>query len=74
MNMKQKEIEIDLRKIKGDGEFDCPNCGARIDPEDESDKVFTIEEPKVVDEQLVELSLKCKCGALIVLTGFEPIE
>ena len=67
--MKETKV-IDLTKIDGSGSFGCPHCGATIDPDDSSDKVYTVEGSTVKEDQLVELMLKCNCGALLRLTGF----
>ncbi len=64
--------KIDLTKIEGDGAFPCPNCGALISPEDESEEVYKIVNTKVINDQLVELVVECcYCRTHIVLTGFE---
>jgi ribosomal protein S27AE len=63
--------EVDLTKIKGEGDFPCPGCGAVISPEDETENVYTILETKIKDESLEELVIQCnKCGSKIRLTGF----
>jgi len=63
--------EVDLTKIKGEGDFPCPNCGVVISPEDETEDVYTILETKVKGESLEELVIQCnKCGSKIRLVGF----
>jgi len=63
--------EVDLTKIQGDGEFPCPNCGAIISPEDETEDVYRILETKVKGETLEELVIQCNnCGSKIRLVGF----
>lgn len=66
---------IDLTQIEGDGDFLCPSCGTLISPEDESETSYTIQEVKMQrDEQLQELTVKCKrCGSTIHLTGFTTL-
>ena len=62
---------VDLTKIDGDGAFPCPDCGAMISPDDESEEVYHIAETKVRNDELAELVLTCnKCGSMIKLTGF----
>jgi len=62
---------IDTTKISGEGDFPCPKCGTKISPDDETEENYTILEPKVKDDELVELILQCnKCGSYIKLTGF----
>jgi len=63
--------EVDLTKIKGEGDFPCPSCGVVISPEDETEDVYTILETKVKGESLEELVIQCnKCGSKIRLVGF----
>jgi len=63
--------EVDLTKIKGEGDFPCPNCGVIISPEDETEDVYRILETKVRGESLEELVILCnKCGSKIRLVGF----
>ena len=70
--MKQPLVYVvDLTKIKGDGEFPCPNCGVVISPEDETEDIYKILETKVKGESLEELIIQCnKCGSKIRLVGF----
>jgi len=63
--------EVDLTKIKGEGDFPCPSCGVVISPEDETEVVYSILETKVKGESLEELVIQCnKCGSKIRLVGF----
>jgi hypothetical protein len=63
--------EVDLTKIKGEGDFPCPSCGVVISPEDETEDVYHILETKVKGESLEELVIQCnKCGSKIRLVGF----
>jgi ribosomal protein S27AE len=64
---------IDLTKIDGDGAFPCPKCGTVISPEDETEEVYKIVDTKIINDELVELVIKCgKCGSNTKLTGFQP--
>jgi len=68
---KSSVYTVDLTKIDGDGSFPCPNCGAIISPDDETEEVYSILETKVKNDKLAELILKCnKCGSKIRLIGF----
>ncbi len=63
---------IDLAAMDGDGAFPCPKCGTIISPDDETEEVYRIVNTKIMNEQLVELVIKCgSCKTNIVLTGFE---
>jgi len=67
--------EVDLTKIKGEGDFPCPNCGVIISPEDETEDVYRILETKVKGQTLEELVIQCnKCGSKIRLVGFLVLE
>lgn len=67
------EYEIDLTKIEGAGDFPCPNCGAVISPDDETETVYSILETKVRGESLEELVILChNCRSKIRLVGFLP--
>ena len=70
--MKQKSIfKIDITKIKGAGDFPCPNCGAVISPDDETETVYSIIKTKTKNDALEELILQCnKCKSKIHLVGF----
>ena len=74
--MKQPLVyEVDLTKIKGEGDFPCPNCGVIISPEDETEDVYRILETKVKGQTLEELVIQCnKCGSKIRLVGFVVLE
>ncbi len=74
--MKQSLIyELDLTKIEGDGDFSCPNCGAIISPEDETENVYCILETKVNGEVLEELMVQCNnCASRIRIIGFPVLE
>lgn len=63
--------EVDLTKIQGDGDFQCPKCGVTISPDDETDEVYCILETKVRNKSLDELIIQCqKCKSEIRLIGF----
>ena len=63
---------IDLTKIDGDGSFPCPKCGNVISPEDETEEIYKIVGTKIVNDELVELVIKCgECKSKIKLTGFQ---
>jgi len=65
---------IDLTKIKGRGDFNCPKCGTKISPDDNTEKTYTILETLVKEGQLDSLMLQCnKCESHIHLTGFRAL-
>jgi transcription elongation factor Elf1 len=68
--MKQIYV-VDLTKMKGDGDFNCPQCGVFISPDDSTEEKYTLLEPKINGNELEEVIIHCKnCGSNIRLTGF----
>ena len=67
--------KINLLEIDGKGDFLCPNCQARISPDDESEEGYSILEPKVKNNTLQGLLIRCNnCSNKILLTGFPALE
>jgi len=72
MSKKSVPYTIDLTQIDGDGSFPCPKCGTVISPEDETEAVYKIVDTKIINDELVELVIKCnECGSNIKLNGFQ---
>ena len=72
--MKQLSVyRINLNNMDGDGSFPCPSCGILISPDDVSEETYRIIDMETYEDgTLKTLSLMCKkCGAKIVLEGFE---
>jgi DNA-directed RNA polymerase subunit RPC12/RpoP len=76
--LKMKQIlvhKIDLLKLEGNGDFLCPYCGTRISPDDETEEAYSILEPKVRNNTLECLMIRCNhCSNKILLTGFSVFE
>jgi DNA-directed RNA polymerase subunit RPC12/RpoP len=74
--MKQVLVhKINLIELEGKGDFLCPCCGAKISPNDETEEVYTILEPKVRNNILESLLIRCNhCSNKILLTGFSALE
>jgi predicted RNA-binding Zn-ribbon protein involved in translation (DUF1610 family) len=74
--MKQIHVyTLDLTKIDGSGDFSCPSCGTTISPDDNTEEVFSILEPKVDNHGLEELVIRCnKCKSHIHLIGFSVLQ
>lgn len=67
--------KIDLLELEGKGDFLCPRCGTKISPDDETEKVYSILEPKVRNNSLEGLLIQCNdCSNKILLTGFSFLE
>ena len=63
--------QVDLKELQGEGDFPCPNCGALISPEDETEDVYTILDTIVNGEDLEALVIECNhCKSKIRLVGF----
>ena len=66
---------LDLTRIEGKGDFSCPRCGTKISPDDETENVYAILEPKVNNHGLEELVIRCnKCSSQIHMTGFSTLQ
>ena len=63
---------IDLTKIGGRGEFECPKCRIKISPDDTTEKAYTILKTATEADRLERIILQCnKCGSQIRLIGFD---
>ena len=66
---------IDLIRMKGRGDFDCPKCGVRISPNDETEEIYTILETVMKGDRIDKIIMQCnKCGSQIHLTGFDALD
>jgi hypothetical protein len=74
--MKQTQLfVVDLTKIDGSGAFSCPGCGNVISPDDCSEEVYSIIEPRVGKHGLEELLIRCgNCASQLHLTGFSLLQ
>jgi len=74
--MKQIQVYIvDLTKMDGSGDFSCPGCGTAISPDDCTEEAYSILEPKVNNQGLEELVLRCNaCASQLHLTGFSLLQ
>jgi DNA-directed RNA polymerase subunit M/transcription elongation factor TFIIS len=69
-----KLFTIDLTTIKGKGDFNCPKCGAKISPDDKTEKKYAILQPLMSGDELESIMLQCKkCDSQIHLTGFRAL-
>ena len=67
--------KINLINLEGKGDFLCPNCQVKISPDDETEKVYSILEPKVRNNGLEGLLIRCNsCSNKILLMGFSVLE
>lgn len=69
--MSQTEaVNINILKTDDDGAFPCPRCGNVISPGDESEESYQILAVKKAEEGHIEaITVKCKCGKTVKLTG-----
>lgn len=74
-NKEKTVYVIDLRHIKGTGDFQCPHpsCGSNIDPDNETSYVFRDQIYRDKEKtELQELNIRCtKCESDIRIVGFE---
>ena len=69
-----KLFTIDLTKIAGKGDFNCPKCGVRISPDDRTEKKYRILEAVMKQDELDGVTLQCnRCESQILLTGFHTL-
>lgn len=67
--------KVDLSMMDRNGVFRCPECGAKISPDDCSDEVYSILDINVKDYVLEEVVIRCnKCTSHIHLLGFQPLQ
>ena len=73
--MKRRQVyTLDLAQIEGDGEFSCPECGTAISPDDDTEEIYSIVEPKVNSHGLKEIVIQCnRCASRLHLTGFSML-
>jgi phage terminase large subunit GpA-like protein len=65
---------VDLTKINGRGDFNCPKCGTKISPDDRTQKAYRILQAYVKEDQLESIMLQCsRCESYIHLTGFHAL-
>lgn len=66
---------LNLTKIEGNGDFQCPRCGTTISPDDWTEETYTILKAKVTCQGLDELVIRCnKCESQLHLTGFSLLQ
>jgi len=69
-----KLYRVDLTKIRGKGDFDCPKCGIKISPDDRTEKRYRILEAAMKGNELAGITLRCnRCESQIQLTGFNTL-
>jgi DNA-directed RNA polymerase subunit RPC12/RpoP len=69
-----KLFRIDMKNIRGKGDFNCPKCGTKISPDDRTEKRYIILETLVKEDELDAVTLQCnRCESQIQLTGFNAL-
>lgn len=69
-----KLFRIDMKKIRGKGDFNCPKCGTKISPDDRTEKQYRILEALMKEDELDAVTLQCnRCASQIQLTGFNAL-
>jgi len=71
MSEEEEIYEVDLREVRGSGDFPCPKCGSIFDPDDDSEESYRITETEIADGELSALTLICNnCKTKIRIVGF----
>jgi hypothetical protein len=66
---------LDITQTSQNGTFPCPNCGAKISPDDRSETIYAIHDSTMKDNNLDEVVIYCKrCLSFIHLYGFFDTE
>lgn len=74
MNKQIHAYKRDIDTTNRDGAFLCPQCGAKISPDDHSELVYSIVDICVNSFGLEELLICCnRCSCIIHLSGFSKI-
>ena len=69
-----KLFRIDMKNIRGKGDFNCPKCGTKISPDDRTEKRYIILETSMKKDELDAVTLQCnRCESQIQLTGFNAL-
>ena len=72
--MTQTIYKVNLTKIDGPGDFNCPVCRTFISPDDMDEKTYKILEVRSEGNFLAEVLLQCnKCHNTIRLVGFDVL-
>lgn len=58
---------VNIETVDKEGDFPCPNCGATISPDDETNDIYSIIETKIKGSILEEIIILCRCGASLSL-------
>jgi hypothetical protein len=67
--------KLDLTKMNGRGDFQCPRCGTVISPDETTEQTYCILESRVNSHSLEELVICCNtCKTHIHLTGFSLLQ
>lgn len=67
-------FRVDLTKIRGQGDFDCPKCGTRISPDDRTEKTYKILGTFMKENKLDSVTLQCvRCESEIHIVGFNTL-
>lgn len=77
--MKQKTTQEEAYKLhisqtNRDGSFYCPNCGAKISPDDHTEETYSLCDVELRGYNLDEVVIYCKnCLKFIHLGGFSDL-
>ena len=73
--MRKKTFRVDITKMRGGADIQCPRCKNLISPDDQSEEAYSIVDTIMGEEdELIRVVIRCKkCDSIISLEGFESL-
>lgn len=73
--MRKKTFRVDITKMQGEADIQCPRCKNLISPDDQSEEAYSIVDTIMGEEdELIRVVIRCnKCDSIINLEGFEAL-
>ncbi len=73
--MRKKTFRVDIAKMAGGADIQCPRCNNLISPDDQSEEAYSIVDTILGEEdELIKVVIRCnRCDSIISLEGFEAL-
>jgi phage FluMu protein Com len=73
--MRKKTFRVDIVKMAGGADIQCPRCKNLISPDDQSEEAYSIVDTILGEEdELIKVVIRCnRCDSIISLEGFEAL-
>ena len=74
--MRKKTFRVDITKMVGGADIQCPRCNNLISPDDQSEEAYSIVDTIMgeEDDELIRVVIRCnRCESIISLEGFEAL-